>query len=257
MKNLFYLLALSFYTLFPLSVIAQSPPVKPVVITQKKGSKNYNPPPPPPGNPPGGRRYGGAKRGSCPEVKPPLTALVPITQTGSVKNVWGLTSQERPTLIFYTPYASDSGYATELSFLDDETKEPIYETAIALPSKPGLINISLPNTVSPLTVGKRYRWYFNIYCDQQKQSPPIYVEGVILRQNLTPAVINQLKTAPANQKFVIYGQNGFWYDALNSLAQLRQQQPKDKTLQTQWQDLLDEVGLLEIATQSFEEKAKK
>jgi hypothetical protein len=49
------------------------------------------------------------------------------------------------------------------------------------------------------------------------------------------------------QQVAIYASNGIWYEALTTLAQLRQNSPQDATLQQEWQDLLIFVGLNDIA----------
>ncbi|MGJ5676134.1 MAG: DUF928 domain-containing protein [Nostochopsis sp.] len=216
----------------------------------KSGTPKVNLPNLPPGPPPGGRRFGGARRGSCPEVKTPLTALVPLTeQPPSVTNVWGLTTEEHPQLWFYLPYTKSSGYAGEFVLLDDETKDSVYKTAIALPPKASVIKVPIPENVPSLQVDKQYRWFFNVYCYPQKQSTPIYVEGVIIRKNPSKSLVQQLQKSQPIQQVNIYANNGFWYDALTTLGQLRQTNPQNNTLQTQWRDLLAAIGLDELAIQ--------
>jgi hypothetical protein len=204
-------------------------------------------PPLPPGRPPGGRRYGGARRGVCPAAQLGLIALVPsIEQPTSVINVWGLTTVERPTLWFYTPYAKGSAYPADFVLLDEQSN-PVYQKDITLPGKPGVISVALPGNAPPLTVGKQYRWFFNVYCDKQKQQAPIYVEGVIQRVKLKEAIAQQLQKAQPRQQLAIYARNGIWHEALTTLAQLRQNNPQDATLQKDWQDLLESIGLAETA----------
>ncbi|WGV24406.1 DUF928 domain-containing protein [Halotia branconii] len=207
----------------------------------------FSPPQPPPSPPPGGRTRGGARRTPlCLEVKPQLTALVPSTESPpTVTNVWGWTTKTNPTLWFYMPYTKDSAYPTEF-VLQDQQSNPIYQQAIALPSQPGVISISLPTNAPKMDVNKQYRWFLTVYCDQQKQSPPIYVEGVIQRVNINPKVTQQLQTATPLQQSAIYAQNGIWHDALTTLAQLRQKDPQDKALKTAWRDLLTSIGLDDI-----------
>ncbi|MBP5977583.1 DUF928 domain-containing protein [Brasilonema sp. CT11] len=205
-------------------------------------------PPLPPGQPPGGRRYGGASRGQCPVPKPGLTALVPlIEQPTSVMNVWGQTTAERPTFWFYTPYVKGSGYPANFVLLDPESNL-VYRQDITLPSEPGVMSVSLPASVSPLTTGKQYRWFMNVYCDSQKQQSPVYVEGVIQRVNLKAAIVQQIKQAQPRQQVAIYASNGIWYEALTTVAQLRQKNPQDVTLEQEWQDLLSSIGLGDFAS---------
>ncbi|MBW4671452.1 MAG: DUF928 domain-containing protein [Cyanomargarita calcarea GSE-NOS-MK-12-04C] len=236
------LLCTSFINITP--IVAQTP--------QKPPTIRLILPPIPPGNPPGGRVRGGARRGLCQkEVKPELTALVPSTQSSpTITNVWALTATERPTFWVYYPYSKANSYTTEFELQDDSSKTPIYKTAIAPPEKPGVIGVYLPSRVPPLTVGKRYRWYFTVDCAPQ-QSSPIYVEGAIQRVNLSQAVTQQLKTAQPRQRVAIYAENGIWHEALTTLAELRQKNPQDAALQADWENLLQAIGLADIAQKAI------
>ncbi|KAB8330571.1 DUF928 domain-containing protein [Scytonema tolypothrichoides VB-61278] len=232
------------------SVMAQSASQsKPLTTTSsRKQPLRLVLPPLPPGQPPGGRRYGGASRGQCPVAKLGLTALVPlIEQPTSVMNVWGQTTAERPTFWFYTPYVKDSAYPVDFVLLDAESN-PVYRQEITLPSQPGVMSVSLPASVSPLTTGKQYRWFLNVYCERQKQQSPIYVEGVIQRVNLNQGIVQQLQQAQPRQQVAIYASNGIWYETLTTVAQLRQKNPQDVTLQQEWQDLLSSIGLGDFAS---------
>lgn len=207
-------------------------------------------PQPDSGDPPGGRVRGGAKRSPlspCPAVNAELTALVPFTKgANSVTNVWGLTTEANPTFWVYTPYTKDSTYTAEFT-LQDEDLTPIYTKAIALPTQPGVIGIPLPAKAPSLTTGKKYHWFLNINCVSDLPSSPIYIEGVIKRINLKPAIAQQLKTATLPQQFAIYAQNGIWHNALSTLAQLRQQNPQDPALKTEWKNLLSSISLDDVA----------
>ncbi|MBN3911009.1 MAG: DUF928 domain-containing protein [Nostoc sp. NMS1] len=211
----------------------------------------FNQPPIPPGPPPGGRVRGGAKRSipGCPITKHDLTALVSFTQeANSVINVWGKTTLEHPSWFFYVPYTKNSPYAVEFVLQDQDSNE-IYKKAIVLPEKPGVISVSLPTTSPSLALNKQYRWFFTINCDQEKNAPPTFVEGVIQRVELNSATVKELETTELLKRYAIYAQNGIWYDALTTLAQLRQKNPKDAKLQAEWQNLLGGIHLNDIAAE--------
>ena len=55
--------------------------------------------------------------------------------------------------------------------------------------------------------------------------------------------IAELATAQGVQKAVIYAENGFWYDAMTALAELRQKDFTDPTLKSDWQSLLESMML--------------
>ncbi|MEH1936618.1 MAG: DUF928 domain-containing protein [Nostoc sp.] len=210
----------------------------------------FNQPTLPPGPPPGGRVRGGAKRGpGCELTKLDLTALVPFTQeANSVINVWGQTTEERPSWFFYVPYTKDYPYAVEFVLQDQDSNE-IYQKAIALPDKPGVIRVSLPSTAPALAVDKQYHWFFTINCDKEENSPPTFVQGVIQRVELNPATVKELQTTEPLKRYAIYAQNGIWYEALTILAQLRQKNPQDAALQAEWRNLLSSIRLDDIAAE--------
>ncbi|MBD2354321.1 DUF928 domain-containing protein [Tolypothrix sp. FACHB-123] len=209
----------------------------------------YNPPAPPPEPPPGGRVLGGAKRGTCPALQPELTALVPFTKKSDLEvDVWALTTEAHPTFWFYVPLTKNPDFPAEFVLQDDAGKD-IYKTAIALPEKPGVIGIPLPKNIDPLTLNKRYRWFFNIFCNPQQDSPPIFVEGVIQRVHLNQAIAQQIETAKPQQQSAIYAQNGIWYETLTTLAKLRLNNPEDRKLQTAWRNLITSIGLPDVAAE--------
>lgn len=204
-----------------------------------------------------GRRAGMGSRDNCPAVPTALTALVPLREEQRVSKqtdksisgiVEGLTTSERPTFWFYVPYTQDLTASAEF-ILQDSAGNDIYRNAIALPPKPGVISVSLPSNAS-LQVGKTYRWYLKVRCNQQQTaSVPIYVEGDIQRVNLDSRVMQQLEAAvDPRQKVVIYAEEGIWFDSLTMLAQLRQKNPNDASVAWDWQSLLQSVNLDNVAT---------
>ncbi|MEH2325236.1 MAG: DUF928 domain-containing protein [Nostoc sp.] len=205
-----------------------------------------------------GRRAGMGSRDNCPAVPTPLTALVPFQEkqkVGEHKNksiigiVEGLTTLERPTFWFYIPYTKDLSNSSAEFSLQDSAENDVYRNAIALPSKPSVIGISLSSTAASLEVDKTYRWYLKIHCNKEAASIPVYVEGDIKRVNLDSRVMQQIEAAnQPRQKIIIYAQKGIWFDALNMLAQIRISNYRDASLEEDWQSLLQSINLDNIAT---------
>lgn len=210
----------------------------------------FVPPEPPRGlTPIPGRKTGMGSRDNCPAVSIPLTALAPQTQQQNKSNtgiVGGITSLERPNFLFYVPYTQNvTGSSAEFSLLDSKGMD-VHRQKAVLPAQPGIIKISLPNTVA-LKPGQDYHWYFKVRCSNKKASLPIYVAGYIQRNSLDSRIQQQLKTANAQQKVIIYAQEGIWFDALNNLAKLRQFS-QNSTIEQDWQSLLQSVDLGNIST---------
>ncbi|MEH1940492.1 MAG: DUF928 domain-containing protein [Nostoc sp.] len=226
----------------------QEPASRPVFILPKAPARL---------SPVSGRRAGMGSRDNCPAVSTPLTALVPFQEEQKVAGetnksiigvVEGLTTSERPTFWFYMPYTKDLSNSSAEFSLQDSAENDVYRNAIALPSKPSIIGISLPINAS-LQVDKTYRWYLKVRCNQETASIPVYVEGDIKRINLDERVMQQLEAAnEPRQKIIIFAEKGIWFDALNMLAQIRISNSNDAYLEKDWQSLLQSINLDNIAT---------
>ena len=183
---------------------------------------------------PGGRT-GGGSRTPCPRVNAPFTtALLPMNNLGK-------TVAERPTVWFYVPYSPQAAPAGEF-VLQEENGNEVYRTAFTLPATPGFVSFSTPLAVEPLKVNKLYRWYFKLYCEEQRSSTPVFVEGWVQRVEKTPALDRQLQAA-RSREYVVYADNGIWYDALNDLAQLRLINPSNSMFANDWANLLRAKGV--------------
>jgi hypothetical protein len=193
---------------------------------------------------PGGT-IGAAVQGPCPAVNTPLTALIPTFRSAAaaVAEPFGTTTLGHPTFWFYIPYSENSQRTAEF-VLFNEAEDDVYTTEIKLTNVPGVISIPLPKTVTELQVGNEYRWVFSMMCDPSNRSGDISVNGWIQRVNLGDVATSQLlKAASAEEKVEIYFENGLWYDALTTLAELRRQKPKDDKISAYWDLLLKSVKL--------------
>lgn len=221
------------------------PPLNP--RQQSKKPLLFKTPPPPPNIGAPGQRFAGGSRGCVNVVQNTqsqkrLTALVP-EYSGS-QLVLGLTTQVRPTFWFYVPYNSSSVYAKLV--LEDELNQTIYKTPLT--ATPGVVSVSLPSTSSALKIGKRYHWYFNIYCQQDNQFLTS-VEGDVQLLALNPTLGSQLDKATLQQQVALYAANGIWYEAVTTLANLRRSYPQDTNLASDWASLLESVFLQNIAAE--------
>lgn len=218
----------------------QAQPAKPVASTVR-----FVPPPPPADRGTPGRSRGGASRsGQCPNVSKPLTALVPATKVMTTsESVWGLTDAERPTFWFYVPYSLTPELPVEFVLQDDDGNYVYQSSFTASQKQSGIVKLRLPSTAAPLKVGKMYKWYFLIDCDAD--APPL-VEGWVERRAMNPTLMSRLNEATPRQRVALYAANGFWHDALTTLAELRTANPGEAT-SYDWVSLLHSVGLDAIA----------
>ena len=199
------------------------------------------------GAPVGRRRAGAGRSPECPSSLTHLTALVPGNQG---KSFLASTVAENPTFWFYVPQLPETIHSGEfvLQVLSDKDVHNIYRTLLPLSGKPGIISITPPAQPQYfLKADKKYHWYFHVYCgDPEKTSDNFYVDGFVQRQVLTQSLENQLKTAKPKE-YIAYSVNNIWYDALTNLGQLRRANPQNAAINKDWVDLLNAVGLPDIA----------
>ncbi|MBD2464604.1 DUF928 domain-containing protein [Oscillatoria sp. FACHB-1407] len=247
--------ALAYPTLLT-STLKQTPPAPPDRGAPgdrlRGGAVWYTPPTPPERGIPEGRTRGGASRGDCSAAATAqsLTALAPSTplNTPTARNsVWGLTTVEHPTFWFYIPYEITPNLPMEFVLLDEEDNV-VYQTTLTLNSPSGVINITPPSTAPGLEVGKMYRWYFLVYCNADN---PIFTQGGIQRITPNAELAAMLQRSPARERAMLYATNGIWFDALTTLATLRQAEPNNGAIAADWTSLLQSVDLEDVAQQRF------
>jgi hypothetical protein len=194
---------------------------------------------PPKGAP--GRRTDAASRSGCPVLSQPVTALVPPTNIG-------LTLAERPTFWFNIPYQPNSNNLRKFQLLDEE-ETVVYETFPVVEAS-GIVNISLPNSLPALQIGKKYQWVLSFICDPASLDTSAWVNGYVERVAVTPQLKQKLETAKTlREQILLYAENGLWFDTLTALITELRNKPTDAQLVTDWQDLLQslEVQLPELA----------
>ncbi|MBW4605022.1 MAG: DUF928 domain-containing protein [Calothrix sp. FI2-JRJ7] len=256
MKSFPHRLASTAFTLILMSCLSSS-----LALQAKSTSIRFNPPPPPPDRGAPGNRGEGASRSDCTRLALPLTALVPSYQENlsqgkgeTITNtwIWGLTSVEQPSFWFYVPYHQSHIRAIEFVLQDDKNKT-IYRTPVSIPAAPGIVRVQLKDITTPLETNKQYHWFFKVRvgCNLKQPATLNYLEGWVQRVDLHSALRNQIKQALPQQQVAIYAENGIWYDALTTLAELRLANPQNAALTEEWNSLLSVIGLEKVATQTL------
>ncbi len=233
-------------TLSDLQVQAQSVPTVP---TGANDPIVFNAATPPSTGQPGRRSDAGSRGCGADEsaaASKPLLALVPVqktVQTASSTVVFGKTAAAYPTFWFYVPQRSS---LTVTFVLQDQDGKSLYQADVAVPKTAGILSLTLPATVTSLEIGKRYHWFFKLYC--RSISPPdSFVDGWIQREALTSDLTQKLKTATLSQQVRLYAANGFWFDALTTAAELRRTNAGDGA----WAELLKAIGLETVAAEAI------
>ena len=182
-----------------------------------------------------------------------LTALIPF------HNEPLITTAAHPTLFFYIPQTN----VPALFVVQDESNQTIYKQNFNTPSKPGIVNLSVPaSTLPEQIINKNYHWSLSVACDAYGGKLPtnptqdFVVAGSIQRIEPDPELKKKLGIADIKQRAAIYAMSGLFLDSLTTLAQLRREHPNDADLKTDWEDLLRTAGLEEMTPAPLVEYSK-
>jgi hypothetical protein len=219
-----------------------------------------------------GRGKGGAQTPHEKTTDPlKTTALVPKYQkfmrhSGKFKilfekkKVWGLTVNKHPTLWFYIPPYDNIEQIDFILYDGDESAgKAVYKISLQSPQIEGIINLSLPKISLPLEIDKLYQWGLKLTMKSQastrrnptpSQAEEI-VRGWIQRKGLNKELSDRIKQSNPRQQAAIYAENGFWYDALSTLALLRRDFPQNLAVRQDWKTILKSVDLGELADKPF------
>ncbi len=151
-----------------------------------------------------------------------VVALVP-------KDNNGLSSTPTPTLYSYVP--ANTGATLTLSVLDAQGTE-LYTQQRPAPMAAGIIGWPLANV--SLSNGVDYQWQLTLTCS----GGTTVVKTASWLRPVIPSPQQQRDLATATDAATAFAAAGYWYDALNQLAQARLTQPEDVSLKQKWQALL-------------------
>lgn len=191
------------------------------------------------------RRDGGSRNGvsgRCVDNRSNLIALVPEDRVASTNSI-------SPSLFFYIPQTTEP--KTIEFVLRNEADELVYEDFLTTNGK-GIIEVNIPSRVNASLLDKEqnYHWYLSLICNPQQRSRDLVVEGWMRHKPIDFATSEKLSNA-ANlvEKAKIYQQQGFWYDALATLAERRAISGDNSAVAIKWTNLLQSVGLEELASE--------
>ena len=180
----------------------------------------------------GQQTAGETRRGNCPEVSFPLTALVPSSN-------FGKTIATHPKLWFYVPYSTKDIDKIEF-VIQDADRNDISRQTWQPQNIPGYISTSLPEIKPALEISKSYRWYFKVYCQQDGTSAPLFVQGWIEKSEVNEDLSRQVQQEQSPH--MIYARNNLWFDAINSFLNYYLIAPNNSAIRADWEKLIKAKG---------------
>lgn len=159
------------------------------------------------------------------------------------------TSQAQPTFALHMPLAAQDVADLELTLVvEDLAGNLVYELPIPTPSQAGILTFQPAPSEAPLALGQRYNWavMITVACEAADRAVPDYswVGGQIERQAPAPTSLVGLRGEELAQA---YAGQGFWHEAMATVAELHRQAPGDEQYRADWTALLDSIGLADLA----------
>jgi len=193
------------------------------------------------------RRVGGGTRGIYPQVpatEPPVIAVLAPEHTG-------YTTRSQPILYWAVSRKIDKPFMFTLVHADPmatgASTEPLLEVPIQ-ESLAGIQAFDLAAHEVSLAPKVEYQWAITMVTDDNRQpsSRDIISTGTIIRVAPSEQLIGELIKAEEPQLPFIYAQEGFWYDAIDSLSQLIADHPEEESYKDHRVALLQQVGLAQF-----------
>jgi hypothetical protein len=180
---------------------------------------------------------GGASRGQCqPNNNGPQQAVRLLIPQGNN----GLTTASHPTFLAHINQAASQQVFFSLKNADESY---FYEMSLPLPaSHSGRVAFQLPETAPPLSLEESYRWSVALLCGSQLGPDSPWASGWIERVAPDPAQAETLATLSPLEQASYLGRQGLWYDTVETLANLQENQP-GAAVEAAWTQLMQEAGL--------------
>jgi hypothetical protein len=214
----------------------------PFLMAEEKGKSQSKPgmfikyTPPSMGKP--GGRVGGGTRG---------TGAADLFLAAIVPDHAGMTAKRQPALCWYISRPTNT--RIEITVDDGKSVKPILETRIESLAGDGMNCLNLSQFGINLQPQVEYQWFVAIIPDPEQRSKDVVSGGIIVFSEPAKPLADKVSTAKGVDIPKAYAEEGFWYDAVESLWELIRSNPGDKGYQALRLDLLGQAGLSEVVRQ--------
>lgn len=189
--------------------------------------------PPDPGEPP--TRTLAAVGG--PGEPAPLHVLAP-EQTG-------LTLEDQPKLYWYLGAPSDT--RLEVTLNDSASAKPLLQADLGRITRPGVHATDLADFGLKLEPGVEYQWSVAEVPDPEQGTISRVASATIARVPPQTGLRAEFEGATPLERLAALAADGYWYDVIGLLSAEIAEQPEDPELRRLRAELLDQVGLGEVA----------
>ena len=182
------------------------------------------------------RRVGGATRGIGDED---------IFVTVLAPEGTGLTSHKSPTLYWFVSRVPTG--QVDFALTRRDRIEPVAKLILGTPAAGGISEVSLAEIGVRLEPGVTYEWSIVLVQDPLNRLSDLVTSGTLLRKAPDGALDKRLEAADEESKFALYGEAGYWYDAIELVSNAITNASASKHWRALRANLLEQVGLRRVA----------
>lgn len=167
----------------------------------------------------------------------------------SPKDHVATTVSGRPTFLWHV--SEVPSVPVRFTLVEPGVSKPLLETRVKV-TRPGIVQQKIPPTVQELRVGREYKWTISLICNQKMPSQNPYAWAKIKRVTTSPELAKKIARASSSGDLaLIYAHAGVWYEAVLSSFKAFQDKPRDRSILINFQSLLGDVGLNDIAEEQM------
>lgn len=202
-----------------------------------------------------GRRIGGGTRRDTlfANVSESLVAL-------TTPSALSVTTAAQPVFLFHVPEMTKANNAEFI--LRDGNDELVYEATFEIAPEAGIVSSAIAQSpdMPALRLNENYQWYFSIYADGADRANDAAVHGSIRRvdqsewlaqrsvedasvDNASDLSDRLMAADPLMKAQLLYQEANLWHDAASILHSLREANPEDGAIATEWIQLLESAGI--------------
>jgi Domain of Unknown Function (DUF928) len=160
----------------------------------------------------------------------------------------GQTLSKQPTLYWSTSMPVSGKFLFTVAEDSREFPEPVFDKDMTMAVQAGIQALPLATYSISLKENVNYKWSVSLQCDTANPSLNIIASGMI--RVVTPATDLEKSFKQAGEETLpyLYAEQGYWYDALISLANLiEKSHPNDQKWREERANLLKQGGLEKVA----------
>jgi hypothetical protein len=181
-------------------------------------------------------------------------AELPVTVNVLAPDHVGYTSAAQPTLYWFLSRPVDA--RVEVTVSRDDQVEPLVEEVLDPPVAAGVHALRLAAHAASLEPGVQYQWYVAVVRDQAQRSGDLLAGGAVALAPLPAPVAREIAGAGPVAAARAYAAAGFWYDAMDALAEAAAGASAGPTPLRLRAALLEQVGLEEAAAHDRAQAAR-